>query len=442
MFKVFNYNFLSINFLFLILLILVPVSFIISPFFINLISSLIILIFISLNFKKIHLGLFKDKSIIACLIFCIYLIFNSILLNAEHSSKLHTLSFGRFIFFSYAVFFFLEKIKDKLKWISFAYFAISLFVSLDIIYQFIFQKDLFGFLPGMCTYSDSKNTNCERYSGVFGDEYIAGNFLATFGIFSFFLVLKNFNKSSIGKIISYLVFFIIFISIVLSGERSSLIIFFGVLILNAIFNKDIRNYLSIIISISIIALILSAITLPHVKHRLYSWPKLLFFSSNLESETLLKKAIYTPWGTLYLSGYETFIKNPFFGKGFKSFRKVCSENDIDKINKKYNLNLNKETTSLCSTHPHNIYIELLAEAGIIGLIFFLIMIYYLIIPSFIKNYSKLERKDITWIVFFIILLIITPFKPTGSISASVYGTSIWFFIGFYLYFVKNFKNKL
>ena len=66
-----------------------------------------------------------------------------------------------------------------------------------------------------------------------------------------------------------------------------------VLILNIIFNKDLRNYLSVIISISIIALILSAITIPHVKHRLYSWPKSLLFPSNLESETLLKKTMNT-----------------------------------------------------------------------------------------------------------------------------------------------------
>jgi O-antigen ligase len=441
MFKVFNYNFLSANSLFLILLILVPISFIMGPFFINLISSLFIFIFISLNFKKINLELFSNKLVIACLIFVTYLILNSVLLNAEHSSKLHTFTFGRFFLFSFAILFFLQKIKDKLKWISFAYFAISLFVSLDIIYQFIFQKDLLGYLPGMCSYPNGFMDNCQRYAGVFGDEYIAGNFLATFGVFSFFLVFENFNKSLLGKIISYLIFFIIFISIVLTGERSSLIIFFGVLMLNIIFNKDIRKYLCSIISILIIALIVSAITIPHVKHRLYSWPKELFFSSNLEKETLLKKAIYTPWGTMYLSGYEIFIKNPFFGKGFKSFRKVCSENDIDEINKKYNLNFSKETTSLCATHPHNIYIELLAEVGIVGLIFFLIMIYYLIIPSFVKNYSKLEKKDMTWIVFFIFLLIITPLKPTGSISASIYGTSIWFFIGFYLYFVRNFKKK-
>jgi hypothetical protein len=162
-----------------------------GPFFINLISSLFIFIFISLNFKKINLELFSNKLVIACLIFVTYLILNSVLLNAEHSSKLHTFTFGRFFLFSFAILFFLQKIKDKLKWISFAYFAISLFVSLDIIYQFIFQKDLLGYLPGMCSYPNGFMDNCQRYAGVFGDEYIAGNFLATFGVFSFFIAFEQ-----------------------------------------------------------------------------------------------------------------------------------------------------------------------------------------------------------------------------------------------------------
>jgi O-antigen ligase len=441
MFKVFNYSVLSVNFLFLILLILMPISFIIGPLFVNLISSLFIIIFILLNFKKINLRLLRNKSVIACLAFCIYLILNSILFNTEYSSISHTFTFGRFIIFAFAILFFLEKIKDKFKWIGFVYLAISLFVSIDVIYQFIFQKDLFGYLPGMCLYKNSLIVNCERYSGIFGKEYIAGNFLATFGICSFFLVLQNFNKSPFNTIISYLLFFIIFIALVLTGERSSLIIFIEVLMLNIFFNKYIRKYLYNILLISIIGLILSIITIPHVKHRLYSWPKDVFFSSNLEKKNLLEKTTHTPWGTLYLSGYEIFTKNPFFGKGFKSFRKVCSENNADEINKKYNIDLSKEQTSFCTTHPHNIYIELLAELGIVGLIFFVIMIYHLIIPSFIKNYQKLENKNMTLISLSIVLSIITPLKPTGSISASVYGISIWFFIGFYLYFVKNLKNK-
>ena len=37
----------------------------------------------------------------------------------------------------------------------------------------------------------------------------------------------------------------------------------------------------------------------------------------------------------------------------------------------------------------------------------------------------------------VIISILFPFRPTGSFSSTVYMTNLWFFIGFYLYFVKE-----
>ena len=50
-----------------------------------------------------------------------------------------------------------------------------LFVSIDIIFQFVNGKDIFGFvgLP-------------RRLSGPFGDELIAGGFIQRFSLFAFF----------------------------------------------------------------------------------------------------------------------------------------------------------------------------------------------------------------------------------------------------------------
>ena len=44
--------------------------------------------------------------------------------------------------------------------------------------------------------------------------------------------------------------------------------------------------------------------------------------------------------------------------------------------------------------------------------------------------------------FSIILTFLFPFKPTGSFSASVFFTNMWFFIGFYLYFVSKQNYKI
>ena len=67
------------------------------------------------------------------------------------------------------------------------------------------------------------------------------------------------------------------------------------------------------------------------------------------------------------------------------------------------------------------------------------ILYYLIIEKF--RGRKRNKFNDTVIIFTlsIICTFLFPIRPTGSISATMYGTNLWFFIGFYLYFVKNYK---
>ena len=63
----------------------------------------------------------------------------------------------------------------------------------------------------------------------------------------------------------------------------------------------------------------------------------------------------------YLSAIEIFKDNKLFGIGPKNYRKICK-------NEKYYLN-----EFSCSTHPHNYFIQILAETGLIGLFLFSII---------------------------------------------------------------------
>ena len=45
----------------------------------------------------------------------------------------------------------------------------------------------------------------------------------------------------------------------------------------------------------------------------------------------------------------------------------------------------------CSSHPHNLYIEVLSELGVTGLILFLLLLYYTILIPFIKNYKYIKN---------------------------------------------------
>jgi O-antigen ligase len=54
---------------------------------------------------------------------------------------------------------------------------------------------------------------------------------------------------------------------------------------------------------------------------------------------------------------KSWEENKIFGNGVRSFRIECNKyRDIKK--------------NACSSHPHNIYLELLSEVGLIGFFFF------------------------------------------------------------------------
>ena len=79
---------------------------------------------------------------------------------------------------------------------------------------------------------------------------------------------------------------------------------------------------------------------------------------------------YNPHLNLVRQSLKIYQNNKLFGTGIKTFRVTCSLDDNKVIfrNKKYNSNF-------CSNHPHNYYLEILSETGIIGLMGFIIFVY-------------------------------------------------------------------
>ena len=154
----------------------------------------------------------------------------------------------------------------------------------------------------------------------------------------------------------------------------------------------------------------------------------------------IKKLFETSWGSHYVTAFEIYKNNKLFGSGFKSFRSECKKNDYnyEKLNQKLNLNLK---TSGCSSHPHNLYLEVLSELGIVGFTMFLVVLYFTIFHPFFKNFHLFIRNKEIIILLSIVLTFIFPLRPTGSFSASVFSTNMWFFIGFYLYFIRKLKYK-
>ena len=98
------------------------------------------------------------------------------------------------------------------------------------------------------------------------------------------------------------------------------------------------------------------------------------------------------------SGYQTWLQHKYVGGGIKSFRFNC-------------------VTYNCSSHPHNYYLEILTELGLIG--FFLISIIFSIVlfRSFFNqrtNKTNLSYSKVITPFMFLFLIEIFPVKSTGS----------------------------
>ena len=132
---------------------------------------------------------------------------------------------------------------------------------------------------------------------------------------------------------------------------------------------------------------------------------------------------------LIRSSAEMFLSNPIFGVGPNNFRFVCSDQS-------YFLSVWS-----CSTHPHSITFQLLAETGIFGfLAVFSVFTYFLY-----KSSSLVFSKEFSYQSLGIyslqcsILLYLFPFMITGNFFLSWYGFIFYLPIALFMVYSEKLK---
>ena len=122
------------------------------------------------------------------------------------------------------------------------------------------------------------------------------------------------------------------------------------------------------------------------------------------------------YGEIYLLSLKMFKENTITGIGLNNFRILC-ENNI-----KYNSTLKNIG---CVTHPHNFYLQWLVESGPIGLILFLVYIFFIIK----KILYKQKINFITLLSLVTLVIIFWPIMSTGSLLKNWMGVSTFYIIG-------------
>lgn len=140
-------------------------------------------------------------------------------------------------------------------------------------------------------------------------------------------------------------------------------------------------------------------------------------AKNFEQGTISTGIFYYK---LFTSAVEVSKDNLWVGSGTKSYLKSCVEQLL-----KYNKNL------LCTPHPHNIYLEILINQGVIGLIIFFTFLFFLIRNYYLNfTLSKINNSCRLLNIFFLTFLVLElfPIRSYGSIFQTVNGTMFWFMI--------------
>ena len=394
------------KYLFFFLYSIIPLSLIIGNASININIILIDLLFIYECFKFKNFNFIREKIFLFLICIWIFLIINSIInineTNESYDGLMRSLNLIRFIIFVYASDYFLKKFNSVRKKILISWTVILSIILFDIFFEKIIGHNIIGIV----------SPSAERISSFFGEELIVGAFILGFGFIISTFLLKNSEKLTyIKKIFSNLFLILVPFAIFVTGERSnyikSLIIF--TLLLFFINKRFLLLKKKIILISSVILIFISIILSKNIFNRQIA----IFEQLNVNDKIgIVQKIKNIQYGEHYLLAWSIFLENKWLGIGTKNFRYVCN-------NQKYT----NEYPRGCTTHPHQLYFELLCEQGIIGFIIFLSFFIFVLVKNCKIYINNKNLYHLTPFLFYIAFLI--PLLPSGSFFSTFNASLFW-----------------
>ncbi len=404
------------------LYILLPVALITGPLFPDL-----IVVFISLYFI-FNIGAFKKDEIFDKKFYWIFIFFylticvSSLISDYNTYSLKPSITYLRFGLFAIGTYFLISKNQDIILKLSKVFIIILFVLLIDSIFQFVFGYNLIGFMH------DHKY----RVTSFFGKDEVLGSYIAR--LFPFVLSLIIFSKEEFNFKINTVLFILIFLSAslitLLSGERTSLILLILSIIMMLFTCHKIRKLIFGIFIIVLIALTTIMSTSEKIKQRMFDQSiSQLGFTSKSDRLVIFSKT----YEGHYIIALEMFKEKPILGHGPKTFRKFCSEPE------------NYVYEFACTTHPHNILMQLLAETGLIGTLFYVCIFFFItfnLLKIAIKSifYKNDNQKDYLTLIYIFYFINLFPVAPSGNFFNNWLSVIYFFPLG-YMFFLLNYNPK-
>ena len=394
-----------------IFIILLPIALITGPFLSDLLISLCSIIFIFYciyfkNFKYFNNNFFKFF-----LIFYLLCLVSALLSDFKLISSLKSFFYFRFGVFAIAFYFVLSANKKLIKLLFISLFLCFLILILDGFFQYITGANILG-IP----------KHEVRLSSFFGDELIYGSYLVRLlPILIALFFLTKFSKQNNTIFLFFLLVLFTLLAIFLSGERASFFLSILLVVYLIIMINKFSKYFFLCLSSLLILILISAQLDNQIKIRMFD---LTMIQLGLDKES--DSSISPIYKGHFLIAEELFKSNKFIGVGPKNYRQYCYNNE------KYH-----KPPYVCTTHPHNSYIQLLAETGFLGFLMIFSLFIFFSINSikhiYLRLFRNIELYNFPKICLMAsILITLWPLTTSGSFFNNYINIFYFFPVGIFL----------
>lgn len=359
------------------------------------------IIFLIISFQRKDWAWTKNTWFRLNILFWLYLLLINTPISIHPTESLaHAFFYFRWPLFAAALAYwlFIDELRQRYFLITLA--VVCVFVFLDTSLQYVTGQDLFGYTKASQT----------RLTGPFTRPIPGIMMLRVLFLLLFLSIISHQLFTPIKRIFFTLAILcsgLLFMFI--TGERMALLLFFagsilvlvGLLMEQKVYRVKILVGLLLIMGFCIFFILLNPETAQRSIYSIYD--KLLHFADS-------------DYGMVFRAAISAWEQAPVLGHGFHSYKVVCEE-----------MGILTQWGMQCS-HPHNLYLQIAAECGFIGLVLFICMVVSL---YFKAVYPLILSKQwfVSSLCFVALSVSFSPFIGGISILNNGVAALVWLGVG-------------